>query len=299
MPTDTPPAQEPSLAQRYTAVRERVARAAERSGRRASDVLLVAVTKFADPADIRELISLGHRDFGENRVQNMLQRVAMAEEFLARSRTLSSVGGLAAPNLPGPDAVRWHMIGTLQRNKVKKVVEIARLIHSVDNLRLAEEIHAIAVRREKPADVLLQVNCSGESQKGGVAPAAAMALAEQIESMVNVRLRGLMTMAAYSENPEDSRPTFRRLRELFEEMQKQGYAEGRFNILSMGMSNDFEVAIEEGSNLVRVGTAIFGERDLPDEPDDEPPSALSEDEESHPFGEISVPRRSEPAPRVD
>src|SRR5690606_15085360 len=213
--------------------------------------------------------------------------VAMVEEFLARSRTLSAVHGLTAPNLPTADVVRWHMIGTLQRNKVRKIVESSRLIHSVDNLRLAEEIHAVAVRGERPVEVLLQVNCSGEPQKGGVAPAAAIALAEQIESMVNVRLRGLMTMAALSDNPEDSRPTFRRLRELFEEMEKCGFADGRFNILSMGMSNDYEVAIEEGSNLVRVGTAIFGERHVPDEPDDER-AAPDDDDQDEASPEVNV-----------
>jgi pyridoxal phosphate enzyme (YggS family) len=297
MTTDQNPATDLTLAQRYAAVRERVARAAERSGRRASDILLVAVTKFADPSDIRELIALGHRDFGENRVQNMIQRVAMVEEFLNRSKSLSAVGGLSAPNLPSAAEVRWHMIGTLQRNKVKKIIDSSRLIHSVDNLRLAEEIHAVAVRRETPVEVLLQVNCSGESQKGGIAPAAAIALAEQMETMVNVRLRGLMTMAALSDNPEDSRGAFGRLRELFEEMEKCSFADGRFNILSMGMSNDFEVAIEEGSNLVRVGSAIFGEREIADEPDDDAASASdAEDEEGLPFGDIEI-KRSERAPR--
>lgn len=290
MSTDAHAAHEPTLAERYASVRERIARAAARIGRSPSDVLLVAVTKFADPTDIRELIALGHRDFGENRVQNMLQRVAMVDEFLSRSRTLSSVDGLAAKNLPSASDIRWHMIGTLQRNKVKKIVECSRLIHSVDNLRLAEEVHAVAVRRERPVEVLMQVNCSGEPQKGGVAPAAAIALAEQMESMINVRLRGLMTMAAYSDNPEDSRLTFRRLRDLFDEMHKCGFADGRFNILSMGMSNDFEVAIEEGSNLVRVGSAIFGEREIVEEPDDAA-EAPAEDEEGLPFGEISTERR--------
>lgn len=294
MPTEATPAHEPTLAQRYEAVKSRIAAAARRAERSPGDVLLVAVTKFADPSDIRELIALGHRDFGENRVQNMLQRVAMVDEFLARSHALSAVDGLAARNLPPADAIRWHMIGTLQRNKVKKIVDASRLIHSVDNLRLAEEIHAVAVRREHPVEVLLQVNCSGEAQKGGVAPAAAIALAEQMESMVNVRLRGLMTMAAYSDNPEDARPAFRRLHDLFEEMQKCGFADGRFNILSMGMSNDFEVAIEEGSNLVRVGSAIFGEREIHEEPDDDAETP-AEDEEGLPFGEITTERRERAA----
>jgi pyridoxal phosphate enzyme (YggS family) len=155
--------------------------------------------------------------------------------------------------------VRWHMIGHLQRNKAKKVLEVCRLIHSVDSLRLAEEVQAAAIKLEKTVDVLLQVNTSGERSKGGCAVAAAVHLAEQMDTMVQVRLRGLMTMARYSENPEDSRPAFARCRELFYEIRDSGYAGRNFNILSMGMTGDFEVAIQEGANLVRVGSAIFGE----------------------------------------
>ena len=144
--------------------------------------------------------------------------------------------------------------------------------------------------RSKPVECA-QVNCSFEPQKGGIAPAAAIPLAEQIESMVNVRLRGLMTMAAYSDDPEDARLAFRRLRELFDEMTRRGLSGGRFNILSMGMSGDFEVAIEEGSNLVRVGSAIFGDPPAgADEPDDERDEADAEGEERLPFPEV-VARR--------
>ncbi|MBX3353791.1 MAG: YggS family pyridoxal phosphate-dependent enzyme [Phycisphaeraceae bacterium] len=293
MPTETdnrqgPGVGDPVLRERYETVRARIARAASRIGRNGSDVMLVAVTKHADPSQIRDLIAMGHRDFGENRVQNLVQRAAMAEEFLARARTLKGVAGEGASSAAASEGVRWHMIGTLQRNKVKKAIELSRLIHTVDNLRLAEEIHAFAVKRKEPVEVLLQVNCSFEAQKGGIAIAAAMPLAEQIESMVNVRLRGLMTMAAYSDNPEDARPAFQRLRELFEEMRKRGYSDGRFNILSTGMSGDFEVAIEEGSNLVRVGSAIFGEApanaDEPDDEREEPGDA--EGEEGLPFPEV-------------
>jgi pyridoxal phosphate enzyme (YggS family) len=152
------------------------------------------------------------------------------------------------------------MIGHLQRNKARKVVEFVRLTHSVDSLRLAEELQALALKRDQVIEVLIQVNCSGEASKFGCPMPAAIPLAEQIHSMINVRLRGLMTMAPYSENPEDARPTFARCRELFEEMQTLGFTqEHPFNILSMGMSGDFEVAISEGANIVRVGTAIFGE----------------------------------------
>jgi pyridoxal phosphate enzyme (YggS family) len=224
--------------------------------------MLVAVTKFAEADQVRSLIQLGHRDFGENKVQNLLHRVGMVEEFMARRRVLprsrqAHDGESLLPN--GEDAVRWHMIGHLQRNKARKAVEFCRLIHSVDSLRLAEEIQAMAMKREHPVEVLVQVNCSGEASKFGCPLPAAVHLAEQIDTMVSVRVRGLMTMAPLSENPEDARETFARCRELFEEVKKTGVGDGRFNILSMGMSGDFEVAIGEGSNVVRVGSAIFGE----------------------------------------
>lgn len=271
-----------SLQARYESVKNRIGEAAARSGRGADQIMLVAVTKTAEPDQIRELIQLGHVDFGENRVQHLLQRAAIIDEWLARHRTMSSVAwnrageslmergaprkGAGAPARE-PDAadaapkrpVRWHMIGHLQRNKVKKVVETCRLIHSVDTLRVAEEIQAVAVRRQEPVDVLLQVNCSGESQKFGCAIPAALHLAEQIETMLNVRLRGMMTMAALGETPEKARYAFARCRELFEDIRDSGVVSPHFNILSMGMSSDFEVAIEEGANMLRVGSAIFGE----------------------------------------
>lgn len=266
--------QDESLEARYAEVRRRVADAAERSGRRPEDVILVAVTKYAEPDQIRGLIQLGHRDFGENRVQQLLQRAPMVDEFLARHRALPNARQPAlgqpspspldpksgpAPRTAADVGVRWHMIGHLQRNKARKAIEFCRLIHSVDTLRLAEEIQAAAARREQPVDVLVQVNCSGERSKFGCPIAAAPHLAEQIDTMVGVRVRGLMTMAALGDTPEDARSTFARCRELFEEIRRLGVGDGRFDLLSMGMSGDFEVAIEEGANIVRVGSAIFGE----------------------------------------
>lgn len=276
-----------ALDERYAAVRDRVARAAAKSGRRADDIILVAVTKFAEPEQIRRLIEFGHRDFGENRVQQMIQRAAMVEEHLTRLRvlpqTLGRVGSTqagrsllelersAVPTIGsgGKEPVRWHMIGHLQRNKARKACEVARLIHSVDSLRLAEELQTIALRREKPLDILVEVNCSGESSKQGCPVPAAGPLAEQIETMINVRVRGLMTMAAPAANPEETRATFARCYELFDEIKKTGVGEGAFNLLSMGMSGDFEVAIEEGANIVRVGSAIFGEHESDQDGDDE------------------------------
>ncbi len=272
------------LKDRYREVKDRVAEAAARSGQDPNRIILVAVTKFAGPDQIRDLISLGHVDFGENKVQQLVQRAAIIDEWLTRHRTMPSTGWPAAvhEDEPGeawkapagappiPAAVRWHMIGHLQRNKVRKAAEICRLIHSVDSLRLAEEIQLIAEKRDKIVDVLLQVNIAGEGQKYGCAVPAALHLAEQIDTMVQVRIRGLMVMAPLSDNPEDARPIFARTRELFEEIRSEGIGGRHFNILSMGMSGDYEVAIEEGANVVRVGSAIFGEpRELEVEDDDD------------------------------
>ncbi|HVU64982.1 MAG TPA: YggS family pyridoxal phosphate-dependent enzyme [Phycisphaerales bacterium] len=276
-----------TLKDKYTEVRQRIGAAAKKSGRTADSVILVAVTKTAEPDQIREMIRFGHADFGESRVQQLIQRAAIIDEWMARQRSMPGVqwqragsgDGLAgqAPAKPGtglPQAVRWHMIGHLQRNKARKAVEICRLIHSVDSLRLVEELQLIGLKREKPIEVLLQVNCSLEPQKYGCAIAAAAHLAEQIETMVHVQVRGLMTMASATATPDEVRKTFERCRELFLEIRDSGVAGSRFNILSMGMSGDFEMAIEEGANLVRVGTALFGEakpgmEDGSDEEDDD------------------------------
>jgi len=240
-----------TLSDRYSAVLQRVADAAARSGRTASDIITVAVTKYTEMDQIRELVELGHRDFGESRVQQMVQRAAMIDEYIRRRAALGQKS-------KGP--ARWHMIGHLQRNKAKKLGDSVRLVHSVDSLRLAEELQSVGLKYETPIDVLVQVNISGEESKHGCPLPACEPLAVAMDSMAHLRVRGLMTMAPYSDNPEDSRIHFSRLRELFEDMKLLGFGEGHFNILSMGMSGDFEVAIEEGANVVRVGSAIFGER---------------------------------------
>lgn len=245
---------------RYRRVMEQVAEAARRSERKPADILTVAVTKTAGPDQIRQLLELGHQDLGENRVQQLQQRAAMTDEFLARHRIMTS--GRRADM---PAAARWHMIGHLQRNKVKQVLPLVKLIHSVDSLRLAEEIQTQAARLDREIDVLIQVNASGESTKFGVALPAAPHLAEQIGTMLHVRVRGLMAMAPIADDPQASRPTFERAREIFAEMQTSGEFGPHFNILSMGMSNDFEVAIECGANMIRVGRALFGEAEAPEE----------------------------------
>jgi PLP dependent protein len=284
---DTHP-QPATLAERFALTKSRIESAAKIAGRSSSGIVLVAVTKYAAPEQIREVIALGQRDLAENKVQQLQQRLGMLEEWQARARMLPSLakeiaggsvsGGVASGG--GVGAVRWHMIGHLQRNKVKKVLDQVRLIHSVDSLRLAEEIQAAAAKREEPAEVLVQVNCSGEESKYGCPLAAAVHIVEQIETMVMVRVRGLMTMApdvregSAKGGEADVRRTFSRCRELFEEIRRQNPGDGRFNILSMGMSHDFELAIEEGANLVRVGSAIFG-----------PPAPGTGDEPGHGDGE--------------
>lgn len=252
-----------TLRSRYESVRERVAAAAARSGRKADDILIVAVTKNAAPEQIRELLELGHADFGESRVQNLSRRVAMVDEFMARHQTMTPSHPVSLPK-----KVRWHMIGHLQRNKVRKAVELSSLIHSIDSLRVAEEINEWASKRDESAEVLLQVNASFEKSKNGIALPAARHLADQIDSMMHLRLRGLMTMAAYSEDAEVARGAFERCAECFAEIAKTAVGGRWFNILSMGMTNDFETAIECGANVVRIGTAIFGEAD-PNAPTDD------------------------------
>ncbi len=240
------------LGERYRNIIQRVGEAAERSGRQPSDVLVVAVTKLAAPDQIRHLLELGHEDLGENRVQQLIQRAAMTEEFVARHQSM-----LSPRKTDVPESVRWHMIGHLQRNKVKQVLPLVKLIHSIDSLRLAEEIQAIASRQEAEVDVLLQVNASGEKSKYGVALSAAPHLADQMQTMFNLRLRGLMTIAPYGDDPEDARPVFQRTAEVFQDMKASGAFGERLNILSMGMSSDFEVAVECGANVVRLGRALF------------------------------------------
>ena len=258
MATGTQDANGTTLKQRYLDVKARIAAAARRAGRRAEDVVLVVVSKSGTVDQIRELLQLGQSDFAENRVQQLVQRAAQVEEWRARR---SELGG-AAP------AVRWHMIGSMQRNKVKKALEVVRLVHSVDSLRLAEEMQVAAARRESPIDVLVEVNVSGEGSKHGVAPGAARHLVAQIDTMVNVRPRGLMCMAPLEGGPAAARPTFERCRELWEDIRQSGAGGDRFDILSMGMSSDFEAAVECGSNLVRVGGAVIGPPQVTEDPGD-------------------------------
>lgn len=253
----------------YEAVKDRIANATAKVGRKPEDVLLVAVTKYATPDQIRMLVDMGQMDLGESRVQQLEKRVATLSEFLSRKRTLGSASTREDIDITkAATHVRWHMIGHLQRNKAKQVISLVDLTHSVDSLRLAEELHNIGAKREKPIDILLQVNASGETTKSGVAIPAVIHLAEQIDSMVNLRLRGLMTMAPDTEDQGLVRATFQRTFEVFEEVKKYGIGGKYFTALSMGMSNDFELAIQCGANVVRVGTALFGPPETPDQAED-------------------------------
>jgi len=210
-------------------VRERVARAAERAGRRPDDVLLIGVSKVVEVERIRAALAAGIGALGENRVQEAKAKVAE----------------LGRP-------VPWHLIGHLQTNKVKDALPLFALIQSLDRLELAQELERRAAAQGRVIEALLQVNVASEASKGGFAPDAVGAALDTIGALSHVRIRGLMVIPPEAERPEDARPWFRRLRELAD---KHGLRER-----SMGMSGDFEVAIEEGATMVRVGTAIFGPR---------------------------------------
>ena len=243
------------LAEKLDEIRDRIANAAVKAKREPSEVTLVAVTKSAAPDQIREVLQLGVPDLGESRVQVLTQRAGQINEFLTRRLTHAGSGPAGAAESP---KVRWHMLGHLQRNKVKPVLPIVSFIHSVDSLRLAEEIDGQAAKAGKRIPVLMQVNASEEPQKSGVAVGAAVHLAEQIDSMPNLQLVGLMTMGPLDAPEAAVRQTFARTREIFEEMRWHKIGGPSLRHLSMGMSDDFELAIAEGSTMVRLGTALFG-----------------------------------------
>jgi len=194
---------------------------------------------------IKEVIDLGFLDLGENHVQQLKKVTSHIKELFVQEGT------------NGMPKIRWHMIGHLQRNKVKHVLPLASLIHSVDTLRLAEEISSCAARLNLHAKILLQVNTSNEPQKYGVPVGAATHLAEQIETLPNVELKGLMTMAPLTRDKDAVRACFVRAKDLFVEMRGEKIVGSAFTELSMGMSSDYEIAIEEGATILRIGSAIF------------------------------------------
>lgn len=242
------------LAIQLTEIRERIAAACAKANRELSEVTMIAVTKTAAPEQIREILQLGVGDLGESRVQVLTQKVAQVNEFYNRQKARGEEEAVAAlaPRL------RWHMIGHLQRNKVKPILPLVDFVHSVDSLRLAEEIEVAGGKINKTTPVFLQINASEENSKFGVAVGASLHLAEQIALMANISLVGLMAMAPLDATPEVSRTVFARTREIFDEIKWNKIGGAAFKHLSMGMSNDFEAAIAEGATMIRVGTALFG-----------------------------------------
>ncbi|RPJ37879.1 MAG: YggS family pyridoxal phosphate-dependent enzyme [Planctomycetaceae bacterium] len=234
------------LTDRVARVEQTIAAACARSGREPSDIRLVVVTKSADFEAIKEVLHLGYTHFGENRVQQLKKVATQVSEFLQQEAGTGQ-----------PPEIHWHMIGHLQRNKVRQVLPMVSLIHSVDTLRLAEEISNSASKMNLRPKILLQVNTSNEPQKYGVPVGAAIHLAEQIETLPNVQLIGLMTMAPLTRNKDIIRACFTRARELFYEMRGEKIVGQQFTELSMGMSSDYEIAIEEGATILRIGSAIF------------------------------------------
>ena len=218
-----------------------------RVGRDPKEVKLVIVTKSTTIEGIKQVIRLGFTDLGENRTQQLKKVSAQIDEFLNQAGNDSTL----------PKKVKWHMIGHLQRNKVRHILPIVSLIHSVDTLRLAEEINTSAPKLNLCPKVLLQVNISNEPQKYGVPVGAATHLAEQIETLPNLKLVGLMMMAPLTRDKDVIRACFVRARELFIEMRGEKIVGPQFTELSMGMSSDYEIAIEEGATILRIGSAIF------------------------------------------
>lgn len=235
------------ISERIKRVRDAIESACGRVGRDAKGIKLVVVTKSATFDAVKEIIQLGFTDLGENRVQQLKKVSTDVAEFLERQ------GGGSKP----VQKINWHMIGHLQRNKVRQVLPIACLIHSVDTLRLAEEINAAASRQNLCPKVLLQISTSNELQKYGVPVGAATHLAEQMETLPNLQLVGLMTMAPLTRNKDVVRTCFVRARELFIEMRGEKIVGPQFTELSMGMSSDYEIAVEEGATILRIGSAIF------------------------------------------
>ncbi len=226
------------ISENLNRIRARMAAACDRAGRAADSVRLVAVTKYAQLDWVRDLISAGQTVLGESRPQ---QLAARAEELATE------------PGIP----VEWHMIGHLQRNKVELVLPVATLIHSIDSPRLANRVSAVAAAREQPTAVLLEVNVSGEASKDGFTPDELRDVFDELAALPQLVLRGLMTMAPVVDEPSQARPYFARLRELRDELAARGSGTPTLTELSMGMSGDFEAAIEEGATIVRVGSSLF------------------------------------------
>ena len=220
-------------------VEEKIAKACERAGRAREEVTLIAVSKTKPVEMLQEIYDEGIRDFGENKVQELTEKYEVM-----------------------PKDMKWHMIGHLQRNKVKYIVDKVTLIHSVDSLRLAETISREAEKKGVTVPIIIEVNIAGEETKFGLSSKEeVISLTEQIAALPNLSVKGLMTVAPPAEDPEENRPFFREIRQLSVDITNKNIDNVSMEILSMGMTNDYTVAIEEGATMVRVGTGIFGARD--------------------------------------
>lgn len=217
-------------------IHDRIRRAARKAGRDPGEITLIAVTKMVEAKKVKEAVSAGLRVFGENYVQEAQEKIAKVKD----------------------KKIKWHFIGHLQKNKAKLAAELFDMIQSIDSVELAKELNKRAARQ---LDILIEVNISREKTKGGVTPDEAVKLAKAVSGMTNLRLRGLMAIPPFFEDAEMSRPYFAMLRRLAERINKEKFPGVFLRDLSMGMSNDFEVAIEEGATMVRIGTAIFGSRE--------------------------------------
>ena len=226
-----------SIEENIKDVWSRIEKAAQKAGKGKEDIKLVVVTKTVEPARIKEAVNCGIQIIGENRVQEAESKFDQITEKVER-----------------------HLVGHLQTNKAKKAVELFDFVQSVDSLRIAEEISRRASQRGKVMPVLVEVNTSGEETKFGIESHQVLPLIKSISDLEGIRIKGLMTIGLFSDDPEDTRPCFKRLKEVFDQLKQESIPDVEMTYLSMGMTSDFEVAIEEGSNMVRVGTAIFGPR---------------------------------------
>ncbi len=219
-------------------VESRIREACRKAGRSREDVTLIAVSKTKPVEMLREVYDLGIRVFGENKVQEIRDKYDQM-----------------------PEDTQWHMIGHLQTNKVKYIVDKVKLIHSVDSLKLAQAIEKEAEKHDRTVDILLEVNVAEETSKFGLKTEEVLPVFEQIAQLNHIKIRGLMTIAPFVDDPEKNRPVFADLHKLYVDIKEKNIDNGTVSILSMGMTNDYEVAIEEGATMVRIGTGIFGARD--------------------------------------
>jgi PLP dependent protein len=233
-----------SIADNVANVRERIATAARRAGRKPDEITLMAVTKMVEPARIQQAYNAGVRVFGENRVQEFAEKAERAQAL---------------------DGGQWHLIGHLQTNKANKAAELFNGVDSVDSLRLADKLNDAAARLKRKLPVLIEINIGGEQAKTGLSPDSGELerILKAAGKLPSLEICGLMTIPPFTEDPEGARPYFRKMRQLRDAIANRNFPHVKLGVLSLGMSHDFEVAIEEGSTCVRIGTAIFGDRPQP------------------------------------